>query len=51
MSDVSVKDGVIDVSGLAKYAEPLERADTVIENASHGLTGAPRLISPRCRMR
>lgn len=41
LKDISVKDGVIDVSALGRSAAPLQKADDVIENADRDLVGAP----------
>ena len=41
MSDVSVKDGTVDVSGLTKYTEPLQTADNVIDDAEKDIIDAP----------
>lgn len=41
MSDVSVSNGTVDVSGLTKYSAALQKADTAIESAEHDLIGAP----------
>lgn len=41
LKDISVKDGIINVSALSKSSEPLQKADDVIENADRDLVGAP----------
>lgn len=41
LKDISVKDGIINVSALSKSSEPLQKADDVIENADRELVGAP----------
>ncbi|KAA8823220.1 DUF4012 domain-containing protein [Bifidobacterium reuteri] len=41
MSDVAVKDGTIDVSGLTKYGQSMKAADDVIADAKKDLIGAP----------
>ncbi|MBW3079542.1 DUF4012 domain-containing protein [Bifidobacterium simiiventris] len=43
LSNVTVSDGTIDLSSLTQAAQPLQTADTVIQNASRSIAAAPEV--------